>query len=146
MSFLYPFRALLEKIGSILLIFMRGVLQVHCKRELAIFPSPAGMSLTKHSLGGKKLNYSRPGRVCVGVAWGVINRAIRNNLSSAVCGGGGRNSVSLRNFFRLWIENEALREKIYLKGFSGQKLRRASLLYSTGCLAESIFGEQLFIY
>ncbi len=36
---------------------------VHCKEELAIFPSPAGMSLTKLSLGGKKLNYSRPGRV-----------------------------------------------------------------------------------
>jgi len=36
---------------------------IHCKKELAIFPSPAGMSLTKLSLGGKKLNYSRPGRV-----------------------------------------------------------------------------------
>jgi hypothetical protein len=36
---------------------------VHCKKELAIFPSPAGMSLTKLSLAGKKLNYSRPGRV-----------------------------------------------------------------------------------
>ncbi len=35
----------------------------HCKKELAIFPSPAGMSLIKLSLGGKKLNYSRPGRV-----------------------------------------------------------------------------------
>ncbi len=35
----------------------------HCKKELAIFPSPAGMSLTKLSLGGKKVNYSRPGRV-----------------------------------------------------------------------------------
>ncbi len=36
---------------------------IHCKKELAIFPSPAGMSLTKLSLAGKKLNYSRPGRV-----------------------------------------------------------------------------------
>ncbi len=36
---------------------------IHCKKELAIFPSPAGMSLTKLYLGGKKLNYSRPGRV-----------------------------------------------------------------------------------
>ncbi len=36
---------------------------LHCKKELAIFPSPAGMSLTKLSLGGKKLNYSRPGRI-----------------------------------------------------------------------------------
>jgi hypothetical protein len=36
---------------------------VHCKKELAIFPSQAGMSLTKLSLAGKKPNYSRPGRV-----------------------------------------------------------------------------------
>jgi hypothetical protein len=42
---------------------------VHCKKELAIFPSPAGMSLTKLSLGGKKLNFSRPGRV-----WSVTSR------------------------------------------------------------------------
>ncbi len=40
-----------------------GEKEIHCKKELAIFPSPAGMSLTKLSLGGKKLNYSRPGRV-----------------------------------------------------------------------------------
>jgi hypothetical protein len=26
---------------------------LHCKKELAVFPSPAGMSLTKLSLGGK---------------------------------------------------------------------------------------------
>ena len=43
--------------------------KLHCKKELAIFPSPAGMSLTKLSLGGKKLNYSRPGRV-----WSVTSR------------------------------------------------------------------------
>jgi len=42
---------------------------MHCKKELAIFPSPAGMSLIKLSLGGKKLNYSRPGRV-----WSVTSR------------------------------------------------------------------------
>ncbi len=50
----------------ILLAFIPLVLfplAVHCKKELAIFPSPAGMSLTKLSLGGKKLNYSRSGRV-----------------------------------------------------------------------------------
>jgi hypothetical protein len=28
---------------------------VHCKKRLATFPSPAGMSLTKISLGGKNL-------------------------------------------------------------------------------------------
>ncbi len=44
-------------------------LVIHCKKELAIFPSPAGMSLTKLSLAGKKLNYSRPGRV-----WSVTSR------------------------------------------------------------------------
>ncbi len=43
--------------------------KVHCKKELAIFLSPAGMSLTKLSLGGGKLNYSRPGRV-----WSVTSR------------------------------------------------------------------------
>jgi hypothetical protein len=36
---------------------------LHCKKEVVIFPSPAGMSLTKLSLGRKKLKYSRPGRV-----------------------------------------------------------------------------------
>ncbi len=46
-----------------------GRFNLHCKKELAIFPSPAGMSLTKLSLGGKKLNYSRPGRV-----WSVTSR------------------------------------------------------------------------
>jgi hypothetical protein len=30
-----------------------GIFKVHCKKKLAIFPSPAGMSLTKLSLGGK---------------------------------------------------------------------------------------------
>jgi hypothetical protein len=28
---------------------------MHCKKGLAVFPSPAGMSLTKLSLGGKNL-------------------------------------------------------------------------------------------
>ncbi len=46
-----------------------GTCVSHCKKELAIFPSPAGLSLTKLSLGGKKLNYSRPGRV-----WSVTSR------------------------------------------------------------------------
>ncbi len=32
----------------------------HCKEELAIFPSPAGMSLTKLSLGGKKTKLFPP--------------------------------------------------------------------------------------
>jgi hypothetical protein len=40
---------------------------VHCKKRLAIFPSPAGMSLTKLSLAGN--NYSRLGRV-----WLVTSR------------------------------------------------------------------------
>jgi hypothetical protein len=28
---------------------------VHCKKRLSIFPSPAGMSLTKRSVAGKSL-------------------------------------------------------------------------------------------
>ncbi len=50
-------------------LFLKVHAVLHCKKELAIFPSPAGMSLTKLSLGGKKLNYSRPGRV-----WSVTSR------------------------------------------------------------------------
>jgi hypothetical protein len=34
----------------------------HCKKRLTIFPSPAGMSLSKLYPGLEKLNYSRPGR------------------------------------------------------------------------------------
>jgi hypothetical protein len=30
--------------------------KVHCKKRFAIFPSPAGMSLTKLSLAGNNLN------------------------------------------------------------------------------------------
>jgi len=33
---------------------------IHCKKRLAVFPPPAGMSLTKLSLAGKYFNYSRP--------------------------------------------------------------------------------------
>ncbi len=42
---------------------------VHCKKELAVFPSPAGMSLIKLFLGGKNLVFSRPERV-----WSVTSR------------------------------------------------------------------------
>jgi hypothetical protein len=48
---------------AIAILYTSFYFGLHCKKELAIFPSPAGMSLTKLSLGGKKLNYSRPGRV-----------------------------------------------------------------------------------
>ncbi len=54
-------------VAGIVVVFQ--IKRIHCKKELAIFPSPAGMSLTKLSLGGKKLNYSRPGRV-----WSVTSR------------------------------------------------------------------------
>jgi hypothetical protein len=33
----------------------RGRNSLHCKKSLSIFPAPAGMSLTKLSLAGKKL-------------------------------------------------------------------------------------------
>ncbi len=42
---------------------------LHCKKELAVFPSPAGMSLIKLFLGGNNLVFSRPERV-----WSVISR------------------------------------------------------------------------
>ncbi len=44
-------------------------LKPHCKKRLPFFPSPAGMSITKFSLAGSKINYSRPGRV-----WLVTSR------------------------------------------------------------------------
>ena len=36
---------------------------IHCKKRFSIFPSPAGMPLTKLSWAGNNLNYSRTGRV-----------------------------------------------------------------------------------
>jgi hypothetical protein len=41
----------------------------HCEKELAVFPSPAGMSLIKLFLGGNNLVFSRPERV-----WSVTSR------------------------------------------------------------------------
>jgi hypothetical protein len=41
---------------------------LHCKNELAVFPSPAGMSLIKLFLGGNNLVFSRPER-----AWSVTS-------------------------------------------------------------------------
>jgi hypothetical protein len=43
--------------------------KIHCKKELAVFPSPAGMSLIKLFLGGNNLVFSRPERV-----WSVTSR------------------------------------------------------------------------
>jgi hypothetical protein len=42
---------------------------LHCKKELAVFPSPAGMSLIKLFLGGNNFVFSRPERV-----WSVTSR------------------------------------------------------------------------
>jgi hypothetical protein len=46
-----------------------AVERLHCKKELAVFPSPAGMSLIKLFLGGNNLVFSRPERV-----WSVTSR------------------------------------------------------------------------
>jgi hypothetical protein len=54
---------LIPSLLAILTLFACYLKKLHCKKESAIFPSQTGMSLTKLSLGGKKLNYSRPGRV-----------------------------------------------------------------------------------
>ncbi len=37
-----------------------SALLLHCKKRLVTFPSPTGMSFTKHNLAGNNLNYSRP--------------------------------------------------------------------------------------
>jgi hypothetical protein len=42
---------------------------LHCEKELAVLPSPAGMSLIKLFLGGNNLVFSRPERV-----WSVTSR------------------------------------------------------------------------
>ncbi len=80
-----PFQPLLKNIGEhwvfrkVTLPFhqcSRISFALHCKKRLAIFPSPAGMSLTKISLAGnnqiiprEQLNFSPPGRV-----WLVTSR------------------------------------------------------------------------
>jgi hypothetical protein len=46
-----------------------GGVCLHCKKELAVFPSPAGMSLITLFLGGMDLVFSRPERV-----WSVTSR------------------------------------------------------------------------
>jgi hypothetical protein len=38
----------------------RGRMHVHCKKRLATFPSPAGMSLTILSLGGSVIKFFPP--------------------------------------------------------------------------------------
>jgi hypothetical protein len=48
---------------------MNNIQNVHCKKELAVFPSLAGMSLIKLFLGGNNLVFSRPERV-----WSVTSR------------------------------------------------------------------------
>jgi hypothetical protein len=50
-----------------MLIFCSGT--IHCNKELAVFQSPAGMSLIKLSLGGNNFVFSRSERV-----WSVTSR------------------------------------------------------------------------
>jgi hypothetical protein len=47
------------------LALKQDIRRQHCKKRLAIFPSPAGMSLTKLTLRGI-INYSLAGRVWLG--------------------------------------------------------------------------------
>jgi len=44
-------------------------MSLHCKKELAVFPSPAWMSLIKLFLGGNNLVFSRPERVWSVTSW-----------------------------------------------------------------------------
>jgi hypothetical protein len=41
-----------------------NIRNVHCKKRFAIFPTPAGISLTKLSLAGNNLIIPNQGRVC----------------------------------------------------------------------------------
>jgi hypothetical protein len=40
--------------------FLAGVVNIHCKKRVAVFPSPAGMPLTILSLAGN--NFNIPGQ------------------------------------------------------------------------------------
>jgi hypothetical protein len=61
-SFLLQFRKAAFLVGWMMVC-------IHCKKELAVFPPPAGMSLIKLFLGGNNLVFSRPERV-----WSVTSR------------------------------------------------------------------------
>jgi hypothetical protein len=50
-------------------MWRRTYINIHCKNELTVFPSPAGMSLIKLFLGGNNLVFFRPERV-----WSVTSR------------------------------------------------------------------------
>ncbi len=77
---------------------------VHCNKGLVVFPSPAGMSLTRLSRGGNNINYSRPG-----IVWSVTSRLgtkKRLTLFSSVVGtvGAYESPTQLfenKEFFRL---------------------------------------------
>ncbi len=71
-----PFRTLLTTGEMAAAVFCRLfaqklalISQLHCKKELAVFPSPAGMSLMKLFLDGNNLVFSRRERV-----WSVTSR------------------------------------------------------------------------
>jgi hypothetical protein len=49
-----------KKLGWSKTVFCQ-LCMLHCKKMLAVLPSPAGMSLTKISLDGNNLNYSGQG-------------------------------------------------------------------------------------
>jgi hypothetical protein len=69
---LFPNTSMLYHLFSIKFHILRWnkIDHLHCKRRLAIFPSPAGMSQTKISLA-RIIKYSRPGR-----AWLVTSRLV----------------------------------------------------------------------
>jgi hypothetical protein len=58
-----------KRLGPQIRHIRRRSANLHCKKELAVFPSPAGMSLIKLFLGGNNLVFSRPERV-----WSVTSR------------------------------------------------------------------------
>jgi hypothetical protein len=48
----------MSEVAIILPGMVSGLSELHCKKSLAVFPSPAGMSHTKLSLDGTNLNIS----------------------------------------------------------------------------------------
>jgi hypothetical protein len=60
----------------------KGLILLHCKKRLAVFPSPAGISLTKLSLAGNKLII--PAREIVIPAGAVKTLTYRRNTTTSV--------------------------------------------------------------
>jgi hypothetical protein len=75
---------------------------LHCKKELAVFPSPAGMSLIKLSLGGNNFSFFPP----------------RESLVSDIPAGDGKMANSFLQCGIPWISIKELLFKCIFTNFS----------------------------